>query len=306
MANTLEMAFTNIAQRGISTFGKPTQGVGMFTTDYSADIFDGTSVDVRVVPLPGAPVDSSVGYDHDSVAPGAAVPKINVPLSIEKVLGFDISDDELLKNSGAAMTDTIMRLTDGCVNGLAYYWNQFVYGKILAASYANSINIGEKAAFDSDNGIDIVQALKETYNFPVDANTVFNSGYIGSLLKDPAIKNQEKSNLPTLINGAKALGTLAGMSVFEAVGLPENGQKLVGFGCAPSAMAVAMRGKGESQIGSAGQVERIEIMEDPITKAILTAYMFRISGKRKWRMTFELWGGAVATYTGALVRFVKP
>lgn len=303
MANTFDMAFTNIARRGISTFAQPVINLGVFSTDFSDEIQNGTTVETRVVPASGEPVNSSVGYDHATVAAGETMAKKSIILTEEKVVGFDITDDEILKNSGEGLTDAMARIIDLKVNKLAYNLVQFAYGKILAASYTNSITVGDKAAFDSDDVVDIATALKETYNFPIHmTNMVLNSGYAGALAKDPAVKSMEKSGLPVLTGGVPAIARLSGMAIYEGVGLPHNSQNLVGFACTPDAMAVAMRGKPASAFEGTAVPERIEVMKDPASGIVLTAYAFRISGLRKWRYTFEYWAGALATYTGSLVR----
>lgn len=302
MSNTFNgMSFTNIAQQGLSVFRKQMMNMGIFTRDFSPDVAaQGTAIATRIVPASAAAADqSSVDYDDATIIGDITTTAVTVTLNQHYGVGFVLTDKEMDQIGSGVMQDTQNKVIEHKINALAYNVLSYVYALLTVSNYTNAMSAVDPAVCDNDDVVDWRTTLREA-NFPLDSTSlVLNSDYIGALLKDSNISQQYSSGLAAIVDGAGAVKRLAGMSVYEAVQLPTNSENLGGFACTPDCLAVAMR-----PIQEHGNVptEYHEVLQDPMTGAVMNYYGWRQSSKRRWVHNFEVLYGASVGNASALYR----
>ena len=139
---------------------------------------------------------------------------------------FDLkrsSPEEFLRENAKSLAKTVM---------------QDIYTVITAANFPTVAFTGAATTYDSDDIADFwVDA--ETANWGDTRHNVMNVPYIGNLLKDPDLKNVEKSGTDATLRRGE-VGIINGFDVHRTKVLPGNGENLVGYITDGTAIAIAM------------------------------------------------------------------
>jgi hypothetical protein len=206
-----------------------------FATSFSADaVKKGDKVKVPRVGSQAGALTKTRGQKYE--LQGTVADMIEVELNNHEYVTSTMDDMEVANSSVAALE------LAGEEKGFELARKVFtdIVGKITAANYGAPVFSGAAAGFDSDDVIDIRTACSKA-NMPRNGRAlVLDADYVGSLLKDGAIKaaNEFGSDQP-IREGA--IGRLSGFDVFESNLIPDNDEDLTGFAAHPSGLAIAMR-----------------------------------------------------------------
>lgn len=303
MANTWNGTdLANIANTALEVFVKRLANIRIFTTDFSAESFNGTSVSTRIVPAGNAPAAKST-TSYVALAGDTTTTNVTVNLNQHKVNGYTITLKEAASMGAGVLSDLEMRLIRQNANKMADDVLAYAFALITAGNFANAHSAVAAAAFDYEDVIDFRTTLAAA-NYPImDTVMCLSSGHLGALMKDQPISAQYSSGLSTIVDGAGAIMRLGGMQVMEAVTLPTTGN-LAGFTCTPSAIAIAMRPPNPANADLPPGVT-IDTIADPATGLSLSVYRHFDNTQKQWVTNFEAWYGASVGVAAHLYRIVS-
>ena len=115
MANTNSgMVYENVAQQGLSTFVDALIPITAFTLDLSDEVREqGFVVNTRIVPaITGAVgdlTDTHTGVYTDAIDDYGTT-KVAVTMGSEPIIGFHLTDKEMMEIGSGVMSDTVNRL----------------------------------------------------------------------------------------------------------------------------------------------------------------------------------------------------
>ena len=306
MANAWNgMTFTNIATEGISTLEQMLIPMQAFSTDLSKDMApQGTIVNTRIVPAATAPTDlvDDESGDYSDVTDDQSTTAVAVTLDPHPVTGFHLTDTQAQEIGAGVWSDTSRRLVRTHARAIGNAVLNSLFALITNANYSTAGLVTAASAFDTDDVADLRNvAVTAGWDMAAAPPMVLNPDYYAALIKDNAIRDMSASGS----NAALTLGDLpkvAGFSAIEAPTLPDNSENLVGFIAEPSSMAIAMRGV-ETQ--SRGDFLHYEVLEGPVTGAIMTYSAIFNRSKRRVDHVFEALYGVKKAQAAALKRITS-
>lgn len=314
MANTWNgMTFTNIARTGFKAFVAKLAPLGVFTTNFSADVAEqGTILNTRIVPASQAAVDlqdTTVGGSGDressNIIEDITTTSVAVTLNQQPVAGFALTDEEAAQIGAGVWADTKAKLITNKAYAVANFVLDYCFELITGANYSSiAESVIAASAFDMDDVVDLATAVS-TAGWPTDRNyLVLCPSYLGALKKDNHIQDLSASGITVVQNGQ--IPRLDRFGIVEAPTLPNADvygatEDLRAFACTPDAMAIAMR---TVTAQATDRLEAYEVMTDPDSGVTLVYRAWYKPSTGKLYHTFETLFGAAKANTYALARVV--
>ena len=301
MANTFNgMVADNIALRGISTLEKMLAPLSAFSLNLSSDIQEqGTTVSTRITPAATAATDlvDDESSSYAAVIDNQSTTAVQVTLDPHPVTGFAITDAEVQNVRGGVLSDTINRMVDSHIRGIAEDILDTLFALVTNANYSTAGLVTTAANFDADDVADL-RVVADDAGWPQGEGTLMlNSTFYGALVKDNAIQDFSASQSDALRSGT--LPSLSGFTVIKAPTLPTNSENLAGFICMPDAAAIAMRGV-DTQ--ARDKFESYQILQDDTTGAVLTYSALWTQTYRRVEHVFEALYGVKKAQAASLKR----
>lgn len=206
-----------------------------FSTSFSGDAAKrGAKVTVLRIGAQGTVRDKALGGDY--TIDGSAADMVEVALDNHKYVSAGLEDIEAANSSLADLE----KFGKAKGRALAAEVVAEVLSKVTAANFGAAVFTGVASGFDSDDVIDIRTACNAAKMPKGNRSLILGEDYVGSLLKDSAVKNSAAFGSSEAIKEG-IVGRLSGFDVVEATELPDNAENLVGIAAHPAGMAVAMR-----------------------------------------------------------------
>jgi len=315
MANTWNnMTFTNIARAGFKAFTKKLAPLGVFTTDFSADLVEqGTIVGTRLVPVSDAAVDlqdTSSGGSGDressNIIKDISTTAITVTLNQQPIAGFSLTDEEAAQIGSGVWEDTKNKILQNKAWAVANFVLDYCFNLIVKATYTTAVFTGAASTYDMDDVVDHGVAAS-TAGWGTDNNYLtLVPEYLGALKKDNHIQDLSASGITVVQNGLiprlDRFGLVEAPTLVDASTAYGATEYVRGFMCTPAAMAVAMRAV-KSQ--ATDKLEAYEVMTDPASGATLVYRAWYRPGTGKIYHTYETLFGAIKGDPAALQRIVS-
>lgn len=205
-----------------------------FSTSFSGDSIakKGDEVDVLYVPAAASARDFNGTYTTQGT--DAQVKK--VAINRHKFVSWGLKDIDLFSASPLTMENFAIQKG----NALADAVISDVLSLVTAANFGDAAFTGAASAFDLDAVADLQQSAEDA-NWPDGLrNLVLNSTYYTNVAKDNTFQDAGAAG-GTATRETGKLPQIYGFTPYRAGTLPANGERLVGFICIPSALAVASR-----------------------------------------------------------------
>ena len=273
-----------------------------YTTDFSADIAsDGSTVATR---YPTALTSGALTTGLDTNAQNATTTAVTVTLGAVTGASIEFTEFEY----SVASIDIMRVFVAPMVNAVVKGFQTTAMNLITAANFANAGFTGTAANFDSDDCADLAQIL-DSNNVTEDNRALFLSpSYFNSVRKVNALLANTLGSDEAIRRGT--VGQLFGLNVVNCNYIPSNSQNLVGFACAPEAIAMAARVPAAPTNGY-GEYQNVTDPDSGFTFQIRRFYdenkmKHRLAGLYMAGASKALAGtGGAAAPTGALVRIVS-
>jgi len=225
-----------------------------------------------------------------------------VSLNQHKFRSFHITDVENVKNP----FDMMMLRAREASYAVAKAVFQYVAGLATASTFGNTASdkiTVASASFDSDYVSDLAGLLNDADSPEMGRALILNNAYHLALGKDPAVKNASASGSTEPLREGST-GRIAGFDVFRTNALPSaiTSENTVGFGCVPSAFAVAMAPVQPASITPVVNV--VQVVDDETGIPLTYRQWYSAKTGATWG-TFEALFGAVAAQTTGLKRIVS-
>lgn len=295
MGNTITgMTFENVAREGIAAYTDKLIPLKAFTMDLSADAqAQGSVVKTRIVPVAGTVgdlTDDHTGAYTDAID-DQVMTEVSVTLGSEPVMGFHLTDKEMMQIGSGVLSDTVSKL----IRQTARSIGNNVLDTCFAAvdtTYSAGVSAVAASAFDADDVADLRDYCVTTGAWAFgegDEKLIVDASYHTALAKDNAIQDRSASGLDTLQSGMVKI--CHGFEVIEAPSLAgAAANNTGGFAAKPAGMAIAMRGV---LTQAENDFLHYEVMQDEQTNVILTYKAWFDRTYHKVYHTFEtLWGRA--------------
>jgi len=227
------------AQDFLEAFVEYTTPIRAFARDFSSEASKkGSAI---YVPLYGALSATTFAYANNTNYPyensNSSLASIPITLNVHHVQGVDLTDIQAANSSPSRVENMVRQQA----SALATRFLQAVWSLITTSNYTAQAAVTTAIA---NWGVDEVRAIRRQLN----TNKAPKMGR--SLIVDYDVEHYliGDSNLTQaqLYGGTEVIreGSIAKLLGFDVFGtniLPHNGGSLVGFGCVPDAIAVAMR-----------------------------------------------------------------
>ena len=225
-----------------------------------------------------------------------------VTLNQHKFRSFHITDVENVKNP----FDMMMLRAREASYAVAKSVFQYVAGLATASTFGNTATdkvTVASASFDSDYVSDLAGLLNDADSPEMGRALILNNAYHLALSKDPAVKNASASGSAEPLREGST-GRIAGFDIFRTNALPSaiTSENTVGFGCVPSAFAVAMAPVQPASITPV--VNIVQVVDDETGIPLTYRQWYSPKTGATWG-TFEALFGAVAAQTTGLKRIVS-
>lgn len=300
MANTLTTVDpTLVAQEGLAAFKAALAPIRSMSFMPSPDpVSKYATINVPLVTAMSAG-DFAGDYETgDSTITGK-----QVTLNQHKFRAFHITDVENVKNP----FDMMMLRAREASYSVAKAVFQYVAGLALAATFGNTAGthkiVVSSASFDSDYVADLAGLLNDADSPEMGRSLILNNAYHLSLSKDPALKNAQASGSTEPLREGST-GRVAGFDIFRTNALPSaiTSENTTGFGCVPSAIAVAMAPV--QPVGNAPQLSLVQVVDDLTGIPLTYRQWYSTKTGATWG-AFECLFGATAAQTTGLKRIVS-
>ena len=283
--------FSEGALRGFTDTIAP---LNSFTLDVGQEIAKkGESVTVGLYTAGGAVTTFAGNY---LTGEGKTISDVKVTVSEHEFVTTSLTDierrnthskiEELGYQQGADLADSVVA---------------DILGLVTNANFSGNTVIGAATALDSDDMIDLKNSLDVAKAPKRMRSALLAPAYFNNLSKDSALKNAEASGSTDALREGVA-GRVAGFDIYDPSAIPGNSENLIGFGCVPQAIAIAMP---YLDPGAGHDYSSAEALVDPdsgITMGMRTWYD-KQAGKEV--LTLEcLWGKSVGI-TGGLHRLLS-
>ena len=305
MANTLAgVSHDNVARIGLDAFADGLVSLKGFTTDYSTEAVQGTTVSTRIVPVAGTVGDLNDTHSgsYSDAIDDQVLSQVQITLGSDPIIGFQFTDQEVTQMNNGVYSDTVQRLIKQAAYAVANKIQDTVW-----AAVDTTFTAGVSAVLAADFGAD--EMFDARADFVANAGSmgegpvcVLNPSYYSALGKDGAIQDNSKSQLDALVSGE--IPRVAGFDILEAPSLPGAAvNNTVGFCALPSAMAIAMR-----PISAGPEVENdlvaYEVLQHP-SGAVLNYQSWVIRDTRALAHSFSIQWGLADGVTSSLRRITS-
>ena len=239
MANTLTNLQARIfADSAILAFNKWTAPLTAFSRGFNAEASrKGDTVRVPVFTRLKAKAFGATGYKGDDLFQAGA----DIALNVHKLTTFGITDREAAESPANYFRDLGYQAGKATAEAVV----TDVMGDITAANYldvadVDKVQLGATAALTTADVGKIRKALAEKGVRIDGAALVLDHTRFNDLLSSATMHADSFGGTEAIRSGV--IPSLFGFSqVIECGVIPANGEKLVGFACAPQAIGVAMR-----------------------------------------------------------------
>lgn len=225
-----------LAGSGISAFRRRVLAVSIFSTRFNDVPLQGTNK----VAVPYFPRFSTASQDFVQasgyVTPGdRTVEDREVTVNKRKYQLFQFNSAEMARQPFF----NLAKFTEQSAEQLGVDVFTDVLSAVTIANFATAVITEQPDAFNTDDITDIAGAC-DTADWPqVGRNLVLDIPYKTALLKDPDLKNVDKSGSDAALRQG-SLGSLAGFSdIYANNRIPTNSEKLRGFVTLPQSLLVA-------------------------------------------------------------------
>ena len=304
------MYTTNLANFVLNSLQKRlSRFMGLFATNVSDTMPEqGSAVDVPIVALEGAAVDlADVSDDREnaSITPVFSTTKKTVTLAYKPARGFYVDPWEAAAATKGLLMQSLAMKIGNCTGAIALAVIEKVLALITAANFTNSKTI-VPAAFDKDDLIGLRKLADDLEWGDQDGGAALNAA-----LWEALCKSLTGMNYP--IGDALNTGMLPNVAGFPAVKntrIPVAGttttEKLRGFACLPSAIAIAMRplkaaeahGLSAKDMGLAYE----EALFDPVANVACTLSIWGKPSTKRLYHVVETWHGESVAMGDQLIR----
>ena len=240
MANTLtNINDVKVAQAALQPFMQGLWPITAFSTNFSAEAAD--KGDTIRVPLVGAPTGSSDFAGDYTTGAAGTITSTPVVLNKHKYKTVSITAKEAANSSVAILEQLIV----GAAQQLALDVMNDILSNVTVANYGAAPTALSGLATNAFDYTKVLAARTAcgAVNMPAAPRSlVLNPTHYTNLLAQDVVAKSFNLNLSA--NGVEeaSIKRIAGFNVIEAIGLPALGaEKLAGFACHPSALAVAFR-----------------------------------------------------------------
>jgi hypothetical protein len=210
------------------------QPLSSFTRDFSPTPAErGKTIKIPFVASQDAAVDfGTAGYVmQDSTAEG-----LDLTIDKHKIVSFDLTDTQIVENPQVSTRMFIRQKAFQLAKAVVVD----VMSLITQANFGSAIYTGAASAFDSDDLVDIKQAV-DLLDMPDEMRSVvLQSAMYNNLLKDSDVKPEYSYGSTDPIVRGEIPG-LFGFDLYKSNIIPNNSQNLTGFVAYPDAIAIAMR-----------------------------------------------------------------
>lgn len=240
MPNTLtNINDVKVAQAALQPFLQGVWPVTAFSTNFSAEAAD--KGDTIRVPIVGAPTGSSDFAGDYTTGAAGTITSTPVVLNRHKYKTVSVTAKEAANTSVAVLENLII----GAAQQLSLDVLNDILGQVTVANFgAAPTGLAGLAdtAFDYAKVLTMRKACGDVNMPATPRSLILNPGIFTNLLAQDVVS--KSFNLSIAAPGVEeaTVRRLAGFNVMEAIGLPALGaEKLAGFACHPSAMAIAFR-----------------------------------------------------------------
>jgi len=278
MPNTLtNVQDIKVAQRALQPFTAALTPMRAFSTNFSPD--PANKLDTVRVPIVSPPSQSSDFAGNYTANADSTVSVIPVQLTRHKFKTVHLTAREA-SETGFNVLDT---LVSAAVKQLAQDVLQDIFSEITAANYgAPVIAALAPAAFDYKKLLAIREACSAVKMPVTDRALILDGAYYTNLLGDDVVA---KGFVPQVVQP----------------GIPENGEKLVGFAAHPSGLAVAMR-----YLVPAAEYDEAGAVTDPETGLTFGYLRYTETQSNRVFVTVECLYGFKTALPDGIKRIVKP
>ena len=306
------MYVANVSNFVLNAFAKKlSMFMGVFATNVSDQLPQGSAVEVPYVSAEGAAVDlADVSDDRTnaSVSPEFSTTKKTITLAHKPCRGFYVSPWEAAKAQQGILVKSLEMKINNVVGAVALAVVQGVIDLVTAANFVNSISVNP-AAFDKDSVSGIRTVADGLEWADEDGVLVLNSALHESLREDGGIIDKSASGANTLNTGI--LPNLHGFGIMKNRRIPTLGstaadENLVGLAALPSAIGIAMRplsateafGMTPAEMGLSAE----EALFDEEANVACTLSIWGAPNTKVMYHTVETWWGAAVMEGNALIR----
>lgn len=240
MPNTLtNINDVRVAQAALQPFMQGVWPISAFSTNFSAEAAD--RGDTIRVPIVGAPTASSDFTGDYTTGAAGTITSTPVTLNRHKYKTVSVTAKEQSNTSVQVLENLIV----GAAQQLAIDVLNDILSNVTAANYGAAPTGLSGLATSAFNYTKLLAAREAcgAVNMPSAPRTlILNPSFYTQLLADDVVAKSFNLNLSASGVEDAVVRRVAGFNIMEAIGLPALGaEKLAGFACHPSSMAVAMR-----------------------------------------------------------------
>jgi len=284
-----------IAAMGLEAFLAKLTPLRAMSTEFGSE--GGTEDDVvKVAVYQAAPTATNFDIASNNYEDAAAdtVTFKSVTLDQRPKSTFSLNDVQVLKVD-------LDELTKNHAHSVAKQTLVFIMNQMLVANFSNSRTIAP-ASFDSDDFADLWGDAFGLDWGEKEWFTVINTASATSVLKDPNLKNIEKSASDSVLRDGE-IGQVANQTIIASNFIPNNSENLSGFTTDGSGLAVAMdviRPGPKSEL-----VVDFAVATDPDSGISLGARMHHAPATGELFVTYEVLFGVSVGQGDGLIRITS-
>lgn len=306
------MYVANLSNFVLNAFAKKlSMFMGVFATNVSDQMPNGSSVEVPYVAAEGAAVDLadvSNNREHASVSPEFSTTKKTITLAHKPCRGFYVDPWEAAKAQEGILVKSLEIKINNVVGAVALAVVQGTIDLVTASNFVNAITVNP-AAFDKDS-VSGIRTVADGLEWSDDDGVlVLNSALHEALREDGGIVDKSQSGADTLNTGQ--LPELHGFGVMKNRRIPTAGstaadENLIGLAALPSAIGIGMRPLSATEAFGMTPAEMGLAIEEPLfDEEANVACTLSIWGSPSTKVlyhTVETWWGASVMEGNALIR----
>jgi len=285
--------FPDVFMEAFTSFLQP---LSSFTRDMSPTAAQrGNVIKIPFVDSQDAAISfGTAGYTmQDSDAEG-----LDLTINKHEFVSFDLTDTQIVENPQVSGRMFIRQKAFQLAKKVV----QDVLSLVTQANFGSAIYTGASSAFDSDDLVDVKNAV-DLLDMPDDMRSVvMQTAMYNALLKDDTVKPEYSyGSTDPIVRGQ--IPQLFGFDLYKSNIIPGNSQNLTGFVAYPDAIAVAMRYL-EPQAGH--DYAETAVFTDPNGSGVTVGYRAWYDNKLgKMNHVMEAFYGYRVINSNSLKRFVS-
>ena len=295
--------FIEIAQFAMSVFAQRVLLLQGFSTRFVEEFTGSSQLDVPLVSAGAEPTDKGdKDFDDATIIDETNHGTVSVLIDQHKVNGIAFSMEDLRGVSKGYINEVLKAKIALKMNGMADTVLQYVFGKVVAASFPGEF-IVDPAAY-TQKTVAIHAAELRELNFPLPGTIgILGKEYYTALISDPTVSNGVQAGLISFTNNGATMTNKDALPLSQAR-LPAG---ISGFYAARDALAVGMQPQITLPDGmSLPPGVELETIVDPDSGVVMNAYKWFNPNSGKWIINFICNFGAKACNPAALQRLKIP